>query len=93
MAMRTCVRILFLRLPIVVSLLTLQKVELGLHREAFYATKNVFQQELDRRLFWTVYSLERHISISFGRPFSINDRVIDAGVSGCATVDNPTFGD
>ncbi|KIV85596.1 hypothetical protein PV11_01274 [Exophiala sideris] len=52
-------------------------VDLGLHREAFYTTGDVFEQELNRRLFWTVYSLERHISISFGRPFSINDRVID----------------
>ncbi|KAH8202480.1 hypothetical protein TruAng_003380 [Truncatella angustata] len=33
--------------------------------------------EMRRRLFWSVYSLERTIAISMGRPFSIPDRVID----------------
>ncbi|KAL1850145.1 hypothetical protein VTK73DRAFT_9743 [Phialemonium thermophilum] len=59
-------------------------VDLGLHREAYYddqaanAAGDMFRRELTRRLFWTVYSLERHLSISFGRPFSVTDRTIDA---------------
>ena len=53
-------------------------IDLGLHREAYYSDDDMFQLELKRRLFWTVYSLERHMSISFGRPFSMTDRTIDA---------------
>lgn len=33
--------------------------------------------EMRRRLFWTIYVLERVIAISLGRPFSIPDRQID----------------
>jgi hypothetical protein len=56
-------------------------IALGLHWEAYYyGIGDLFQQELERRLFWTVYCLERHMSISFGRPFSMTDRTIDASL-------------
>jgi hypothetical protein len=52
-------------------------IDLGMHRK-------VYEQGLDdltidgrRRLFWTVYYLERMIAISLGRPLSILDRQID----------------
>jgi hypothetical protein len=52
-------------------------IDLGLHRkqsEVHFDSKTV---QMRRRLFWSVYSLERTIAVSMGRPFSIPDRVID----------------
>ncbi len=53
-------------------------VDLGLHREAYYGNMPPYEGQLRRRLFWTVYFLERVIAVSVGRPYSIADRDIDA---------------
>lgn len=53
-------------------------VDLGLHREAYYRNVLPYEGQLRRRLFWTVYFLERVIAVSLGRPYSIADRDIDA---------------
>lgn len=53
-------------------------VDLGLHREAHYGNVPPYEGQLRRRLFWTVYFLERVIAVSVGRPYSIADRDIDA---------------
>ena len=55
-------------------------VDLGLHREAHYGSISPYEGQLRRRLFWTVYFLERVIAVSMGRPYSIADRDIDAGL-------------
>lgn len=55
-------------------------VDLGLHRDAYYATVTPYEGQLRRRLFWTVYFLERVIAVSVGRPYSIADRDIDASL-------------
>jgi hypothetical protein len=55
-------------------------VDLGLHREAHYGSISPYEGQLRRRLFWTVYFLERVIAVSVGRPYSIADRDIDAGL-------------
>jgi heme exporter protein D len=55
-------------------------VDLGLHREAHYAIVPPYEGQLRRRLFWTVYFLERVIAVSLGRPYSIADRDIDASL-------------
>lgn len=52
-------------------------IDLGLHRKANEASLDPFTAQIRRRLFWTVYYLERVISMSLGRPFSIADRHID----------------
>jgi hypothetical protein len=52
-------------------------VELGLHRRTTTENLDPFSIQLRRRLFWTVYYLERAISMSLGRPCSISDRHID----------------
>lgn len=52
-------------------------VELGLHRRTVTENLDPFGVQLRRRLFWTVYYLERAISMSLGRPCSISDRHID----------------
>ncbi|KAH6679781.1 putative Zn(II)2Cys6 transcription factor [Halenospora varia] len=53
-------------------------IDLGLHREAYYGNLTPYEGQLRRRLFWTVYFLERVIAVSLGRPYSIADRDIDA---------------
>lgn len=55
-------------------------VDLGLHREAYYGSVTPYEGQLRRRLFWTVYFLERVIAVSVGRPYSIADRDIDASL-------------
>ncbi|CAI7640352.1 unnamed protein product [Penicillium glandicola] len=52
-------------------------IDLGLHRKANESNMDPFTTQIRRRLFWTVYYLERVISMSLGRPFSISDRHID----------------
>jgi hypothetical protein len=52
-------------------------IDIGLHRKSSELGMDGRTVQLRRRLFWTVYSLERTIAISLGRPFSISDRHID----------------
>ncbi|KAL4918140.1 fungal-specific transcription factor domain-containing protein [Aspergillus aurantiobrunneus] len=52
-------------------------IDLGLHRKANEINLDPITAQLRRRLFWTVYYLERVVSVSLGRPFSIADRHID----------------
>lgn len=52
-------------------------IDLGLHRKQSETHFDHATVQMRRRLFWSVYSLERTIAISMGRPFSIPDRVID----------------
>lgn len=52
--------------------------DLGLHNESLYLrSQDKFIVDLRRRLFWSCYSLDRQISIYFGRPFGLNSRQID----------------
>ncbi|PLB47082.1 C6 transcription factor [Aspergillus steynii IBT 23096] len=52
-------------------------IDLGLHRKANETSLDPITAQMRRRLFWTVYYLERVVSMSLGRPFSIADRHID----------------
>ncbi|KAL6232946.1 hypothetical protein BDW75DRAFT_9217 [Aspergillus navahoensis] len=52
-------------------------IDLGLHRKANETNLDPITAQMRRRLFWTVYYLERVVSVSLGRPFSIADRHID----------------
>lgn len=52
-------------------------IDLGLHRKDHEKGLSSSAVQARRRLFWTVYTLERIIAISLGRPFSIADRQID----------------
>jgi Fungal specific transcription factor domain len=52
-------------------------IDLGLHRKSSAAQLDPYSVQLRRRLFWSVYYLERAISLSLGRPCSISDRHID----------------
>lgn len=52
-------------------------IDLGLHRKANESNMDPFTAQMRRRLFWTVYYLERVVSMSLGRPFSVTGRHID----------------
>lgn len=52
-------------------------IDLGLQRESSYAKGTTMENQMKRRLFWTIYSLDRIISLSLRRPFSIPDQDID----------------
>lgn len=59
-----------------------QCIELGLHR----ATPNIeisLERELNIRLFWACYYLDRGVSVALGRPPAIADGDIDVEVSDC----------
>lgn len=52
--------------------------DLGLHNETVYLHSDDFYiVDMKRRLFWCCYSLDRQISIYFGRQFGIDSRQID----------------
>ena len=51
-------------------------IDLGLHRQT-RTTKNKFELEMRKRIFWTCYAFDRQISIPLGRPFAISDQDID----------------
>ncbi|QFZ27236.1 putative pyrimidine pathway regulatory protein [Clavispora lusitaniae] len=51
--------------------------DLGLHDEPLYTrSSDTFVIDMRRRLFWSCYSLDRQVSIYFGRQFGINSKQI-----------------
>ena len=52
-------------------------IDLGLHTRRHESNLDHNTIQMRRRLFWSVYSLERTIAICLGRPLSIPDRQID----------------
>ena len=55
-------------------------IDVGLHRKP-RKFNSPLEYELRKRVFWTCYCIDRHVSISLGRPFAISDRDFDADVS------------
>lgn len=51
--------------------------DIGLHREASTQSLPVFDAQLRRRLFWSVYALESILAGTLGRPISLSDCDID----------------
>lgn len=54
--------------------------DLGLHRKPHYSRLDPSDAQRRRRLFWSVYVVERYVSWSLGRPFSIAEEEIDADI-------------
>ena len=55
-----------------------QCLELGLHRQQSVSHGDGYTNELGKRLFWSVYHLERKVAIVLGRPFAIHEAEIEA---------------
>ncbi|OKL61543.1 hypothetical protein UA08_03182 [Talaromyces atroroseus] len=64
-------------------------IDLGLHRRNKEVHRDAATNQRYRTLFWTVYSLERTIAISLGRPVSIADRHIDVDLPDVAATSSP----
>ncbi len=52
-------------------------IDLGIHRRTATIRQPSLANELKKRLFWSCYNLDRQVSITLGRPFTISDRDID----------------
>lgn len=55
-------------------------IELGLHRRKRSPVHSI-RSEMEKKLFWSCYYLDRELSLSLGRPPSISDHDIDAQAS------------
>lgn len=60
-------------------------IDLGLHRHQSHLRPSL-QSELEKRLFWSCYYLDREVSIALGRPMAISDHDIDVKVRHVASV-------
>ncbi|KAF6828941.1 C6 transcription factor [Colletotrichum musicola] len=65
-------------------------IDLGLHRAAHEQNLSESVVQKRRRLFWSVYSLERTIAVSLGRPLSIADNQIDVELPNTTISSSPT---
>lgn len=52
-------------------------ITFGFHRDIVDLSCSSYDLQMRRRVFWACYNLDRHISISTGRPFAISDQDID----------------
>jgi hypothetical protein len=59
------------------SLMIRQCLELGLHKQLKSGEKSAQTDEFKRRLFWSIYHLERRTALVLGRPMAITDDEID----------------
>lgn len=57
-------------------------IDLGLQRASTSSSSDILTMEMQRRVFWSVYALDRNVSISLGRPFSIGDADFDVPLPG-----------
>lgn len=55
-------------------------IEIGLHRRT-KVRQATLKAEIEKRLFWSCYFLDREVSIALGRPSAVSDRDIDVQVS------------
>jgi hypothetical protein len=55
-------------------------IDLGLHLESSYTEGSPYGNQRKRRLFWSVYLLERFISLALRRPFSIAEHDIETRI-------------
>lgn len=58
---------------------------IDLHRSETIAHKGVFEAEMSKRLFWSIYVMDRSMSIAMGRPLGILDADITTPLPLCLT--------
>ena len=63
-------------------------IDQGLHRASTSSSSDILTMEMQRRVFWSVYALDRNVSISLGRPCSISDADFDVPFPGCHSDDD-----
>ncbi|RYP67729.1 hypothetical protein DL769_005693 [Monosporascus sp. CRB-8-3] len=60
-------------------------IGIDLHRRESLINKNFMEREMIKRLFWSVYTMDRSISIAMGRPLGIQDADITMPLPLCLT--------
>jgi hypothetical protein len=65
-----------------------QCLELGLHKQLRRDAKFTQKEEYNKRLFWSIYHLERRTALVLGRPMAITDDEIDIGLPQYVDGDN-----
>ncbi|VUG17155.1 DEBR0S1_34464g1_1 [Brettanomyces bruxellensis] len=66
-------------------------IQNGFHRKKEVTIEGCVEYEFMKRLFWSVYDYEKALSLSMGRPTSINDEFIDIPLPlSIELADNPT---
>lgn len=68
-------------------------IGIDLHRQEKVANKSLLEAEMCSRLFWSVYTMDRSISMAMGRPLGIQDSDITMGLPLSITDDNLTNSD
>lgn len=58
-------------------------IDQGLHTSSTSSSSDMLLTEMQRRVFWSVYALDRNVSISLGRPCSISDADYDMPLPSC----------
>jgi len=58
-------------------------IGMGLHNVSTYHGLSQDVVERRKRIFWSIYMMDRVVSIALGRPFAIHDDDIDVAVSIC----------
>jgi len=53
----------------------------GLHREKTFKTVPMYHAEMSRRLWWSIYVLDRRIALETGRPFFVQDFMVDTALA------------
>lgn len=64
-------------------------ISLGLHQEVMDQAISTEEREHRRRVWWSVYSMDRLLSLTLGRPFSIQDVDINLALPGQVGDEDP----
>ena len=68
-----------------VGLILRLAIGIDLHRRESLINKGFMEREMTKRLFWSVYAMDRSISIAMGRPLGIQDTDITMPLPLCLT--------
>lgn len=66
-------------------------LSIGLHREIPDGIVSPSEREHRRRLWWTVYILDRKLSVNMGCPLSVNDKDVDVALPKAVSNDLPSL--
>lgn len=64
-----------------VGVATRMAIGMGLHTSSTYENIPVDVSEYRKRIFWSLYMMDRVVSMALGRPFAMRDEDIDVEVS------------
>lgn len=69
-----------------VGVATRMAIGMGLHTSSTYENVPVDVSEYRKRIFWSLYMMDRVVSMALGRPFAMRDNDIDVEVSSLISI-------